>query len=114
MIKTVRNSSLLNEYNRIDDVSWFTNISSCIWLSKVTNIFKNTIDNKDDIQRCTDILNEQVRVISSYTITDVESYRGIYNDYLNDSIGAVEQFITDCSENNISKYFNVKYIGNKR
>lgn len=114
MIRTVRDSSLLNEHNRIDDVSWFTNISSCIWLSKITNILKDTIDNKDDIQKCTDILNEQVKIISSYTITDVESYRGIYNDYLNDSIGAVEQFITDCSENNISKYFNVKYIGNKR
>lgn len=114
MIKTVRNSSLLNEHNRIDDVSWLTNISSCIWLSKVTNILNNTIDNNDDIKRCTNILKEQVKIISSYRITDIESYRGIYNDYLNDSIGAVEQFITDYSENNISKYFNVKYIGNKR
>ncbi|PWL80751.1 hypothetical protein DBY21_00990 [Candidatus Gastranaerophilales bacterium] len=86
MIKTVRNSSLLNEHNRIDDVSWFTNISSCIWLSKVTNILKDTINNKDDIQRCTDILNEQVRVISSYTITDVENYRNIYNNYTNNYI----------------------------
>ena len=118
MIKTIRNSSLLNEHNRIDDVSWFTNLSSCIWLSKVTNILKNTIDNNDDIKRCTNILKEQVKIISSYKIIDIERYRDIYNDYtykyLNDSIGAVEQFITDCSENNISKYFNVKYIGNKR
>lgn len=114
MIKTAKDSSLLNEYNRIDDVSWFTNISSCIWLSKVTNILKSTIDDKENTKRCINILNEQVKIISSYRITDIESYRGIYNDYLNDSIGAVEQFITDCLENNISKYFNVKYIGNKR
>ncbi|MBS6603039.1 MAG: hypothetical protein KH301_04720 [Brachyspira sp.] len=118
MIRTVRDSSLLNEHNRIDDVSWFTNISSCIWLSKVTNILNIIIDNNDDITRCTNILKEQVKIISSYTITDIESYRGIYNNYtynyLNDFKGAVEQFITDCSENNISKYFNVKYIGNKR
>lgn len=114
MIKTAKDSSLLNEYNRIDDVSWFTNISSCIWLSKVTNILKSTIDDKENTKRCINILNEQVKIISSYRITDIESYRGIYNDYLNDSIGAVEQFITDYSEDNISKYFNVKYIGNKR
>lgn len=114
MIRTVRDSSLLNEHNRIDDVSWFTNISSCIWLSKVTNILKSTIDNKDKNKRCINILNEQVKIISSYKITNIERYRVIYNDYTYDSIGAVEQFIADCSENNISKYFNVKYIGNKR
>lgn len=118
MIKTVRNSSLLNEYNRIDDVSWLTNISSCIWLSKVTNILNNTIDNNDDIKRCINLLKEQVKIISSYRITEIESYRDIYNNYtdnyLNEFKGAVEQFITDCTENNISKYFNVKYIGNKR
>lgn len=118
MIRTVRDSSLLNEHNRIDDVSWFTNISSCIWLSKVTNILKETIDNKEDSNRCINILKEQVRIISSYRITDVERYRVIFDDYtnkyLNDSIGAVEQFITDCTENNISRYFKVKYIGNKR
>ncbi|MCM1264877.1 MAG: hypothetical protein NC200_01640 [Candidatus Gastranaerophilales bacterium] len=118
MIKTVSDSSLLNEHNRIDDVSWFTNISSCIWLSKVTNILKDAIDNKEDSNRCINILNEQVRIISSYRITDVERYRVIFdnytNKYLNDSIGAEEQFITDCTENNISRYFNVKYIGNKR
>lgn len=118
MIKTVKDSSLLNEYNRNDDVSWFTNISSCIWLSKVTNIIKNIIDNKNDSKRCIDILNEEVRVISLYRITDIERYRVILNDYtykyLNDSIGSVEQFISDYSDNNISKYFKVKYIGSKR
>ncbi len=118
MIKTLKDSSLLNEHNRLDDVSLFTNISSCIWLSKVTNILKSTIEDKDNNKRCINILNEQVKIISSYKITDIERYRDIYNNYtynyLNDSIGAVEQFITDCTENNISKYFNVKYIGNKR
>lgn len=118
MIKTVRDSSLSNEHNRIDDVSWFTNISSCIWLSKITNILKSTIDDKENTKRCINILNEQVKIISFYKITEIESYRDIYNNYtdnyLNDFKGAVEQFITDCTENNISKYFNVKYIGNKR
>lgn len=118
MIKTVRDSSLLNEHNRNDNVSWLTNISSCIWLSKITDILKNTIDNKNDSKRCIDILNEEVRVISSYRITDIERYRVIFDDYtykyLNDSICSVEQFITDCSNNNISRYFKVKYIGSKR
>ena len=118
MIKTVRDSSLLNEHNRNDNVSWLTNISSCIWLSKVINILKNTIDNKNDSKRCIDILNEEVRVISSYRITDIERYRVIFDDYtykyLNDSIDSVGQFITDCSNNNISRYFKVKYIGSKR
>ena len=117
MIKTVIDSSLLNEHNRYDNVSWFKNISSCIWLSKVINIVNNTVDNKEESNRCINILKEQVKNISSYKITDIEEYRTIYNDYtykyLNDSINAVEQFITDCAGNNIN-YFNVKYIGNKR
>jgi len=87
-------------------------------LSKVTNILKAAIDNKEDSNRCINILNEQIRIISSYRITDVERYRVIFDDYtnkyLNDSIGAVEQFISDWTENNISRYFKVKYIGNKR
>ena len=118
MIRTVKDSSLLNEHNRNDSVSWLTNISSCIWLTKVTNIIKNSIDNKEDVGRCINILNEEVRVISSNRIVDIERYRVIFDDYtykyLNDSIGSVEQFITDCSNNNISRYFKVKYIGSKR
>lgn len=118
MIKTVRDRSLLNEHNRVDKVTWLTNISSCIWLSKVTNILNNTIDNIEDRRRCINVLKENVKVISSYRIVDIEIYRVIFDDYtseyLNDSIRAVEQLIADYTENNISRYFKVKYIGNKR
>lgn len=117
-MQTVKNSSLINEHNRYDYMSWFTNISSCIWLKKITNILKNTIDDENDTNRCINILQEQVKIISSYKITNIERYRDIYDEYtskyLNDSIGAVEQFISDNKTDEIFKYFKVKYIGNKR
>ena len=75
-------------------------------------------ENKEERRNCINKLIQRVRNISSYRIFDIERYRKIYNDYtshfLNESIGAVEQFITDCNNNSIDRYFNVKYIGSKR
>ena len=118
MIRTAKDTTLLNENNRWDDLAYLTNISSCIWLTKVKQIISIMIKNKVVQKRDINLLIEQVRYISSYSIFDVERYRKIYNDYtsrfLNESIGAVEQFITDCNNNSIDRYFNVKYIGSKR
>lgn len=118
MIRTAKDNTLLNENNRWDDLAYLTNISSCIWLSNMIDIIKNTFDNEEDISRCINLLNKKVKEISSYRIMNIQQYKTIYEDYtskfLNDSIGAVEQFITDCKNMSISKYFNVKYIGSKR
>ena len=61
-MQTVKNSSLINEHNRYDYMSWFTNISSCIWLKKITNILKNTIEDENDTNRCINILQEHMFV----------------------------------------------------
>ena len=118
MIRTVKDTTLINENNRWDDLAYLTNISSCIWLKKVKQIIITMKENKEERRNCINKLIQRVRNISSYRIFDIERYRKIYNDYtshfLNESIGAVEQFITDCNNNSIDRYFNVKYIGSKR
>jgi len=118
MIKTVKDNSLINEHNRNNNVAWLTNISSCIWLSKVTDILEKTIDNTEIRKRCVNILNEKVKQISSFKIVDVKKFKKIFNcytyHYLNCKIGSARQFMVDCSNNNISRYFKVKYIGSKR